>query len=237
MRILILALALLLLTMRPATGQCCGDCGGDGQVSISDLVTAVNNALGGCGGGPTPTPTVAAGTCPIDFNDDNTQPGTPDCYYRGRWNPSCGGADLETLWRSDGEFVVVDLLGFAPGLFFGAEVTGPGRAELICWYTDPDATDCEGDQLLSGAVTLGAAGGTLDVRPAESPFMLEQCDFTRYQGTLFEVDTPAAATAARLGRGTAAALVRLRAAAAARSPRTGFKRVPGAPRRLEKIVD
>jgi len=236
MRILILALALLMLAMRPAAAQCCGDCGGDGQVSISDLVTAVNNALGGCGG-PTPTPTVALDACPIDFNDDNTQPGTPDCYYRGRWNQSCGAADLETLWRSDGAFVVVDLLGFAPGLFFGAEVTEPGRAELICWYTNPDAADCEGDQLLTGTVTLGAAGGTLEVRPTESPFMLEQCDFARYQGALFEVDTPAASTAARRGRGPAAALTRLRAVAAARSPRRGFIRGPGAALGGEKNVD
>ena len=130
MRTLILALTVLLVAPRLAAAQCCGDCGGDGAVSISDLVTAVNNALNSCGGGPTPTPTVAAGACPIDFTDDNTEPGTPDCYYAGAWSVGCSPADLEALWRSDGEFVVVDFLGFDPGLFFGAEVTGPGRVDV-----------------------------------------------------------------------------------------------------------
>jgi len=31
-----------------AVGQCCGDCNGDGRVTVNELVTAVNRALDGC---------------------------------------------------------------------------------------------------------------------------------------------------------------------------------------------
>jgi hypothetical protein len=47
---LLLVLATLLLTAGGAAAQCCGDCNGDGQVTINELITAVNNAQQGCGG-------------------------------------------------------------------------------------------------------------------------------------------------------------------------------------------
>ena len=31
-----------------AAGQCCGDCSGDGVVTINEVITAVNRALEGC---------------------------------------------------------------------------------------------------------------------------------------------------------------------------------------------
>jgi hypothetical protein len=31
-----------------AAGQCCGDCSGDGVVTVNEVITAVNRALGGC---------------------------------------------------------------------------------------------------------------------------------------------------------------------------------------------
>jgi len=40
--------ALLGLVPADTLGQCCGDCNGDGQVTINELVTAVNRALEGC---------------------------------------------------------------------------------------------------------------------------------------------------------------------------------------------
>jgi hypothetical protein len=46
---LILVLASLTLTASGAAAQCCGDCNGDGEVTINELITAVNNALQGCG--------------------------------------------------------------------------------------------------------------------------------------------------------------------------------------------
>jgi len=205
---------LALLLVAPAAGaQCCGDCDGNGEVTINELITAVNNALGMCSDGPTPTPTVPPGdSCPIDFLDDNTQPGTPDCYYIGRWNGSCGADDLEALWRSDGDIVIVELLGFDPGLFVGAEVSGAGSADIIGWYTDPDASDLE---LVDGTVALGAGGATLDVDPVGEPFDIEQCAFTRYQGDFDGAVLPSAAL--RRSRGVdAAVLQRLRDAASKR---------------------
>ena len=35
-------------TTAEPTGGCCGDCNGDGEVTIDELITAVNNALNGC---------------------------------------------------------------------------------------------------------------------------------------------------------------------------------------------
>jgi hypothetical protein len=41
------ALATLLMTTA-AIGQCCGDCNGDGQVTVDEILTSVNRALSGC---------------------------------------------------------------------------------------------------------------------------------------------------------------------------------------------
>jgi hypothetical protein len=49
-----------LLLGRISSAQCCGDCNGDGQVTIAELVVAVNHALSGCSEG-TATPTPEAG--------------------------------------------------------------------------------------------------------------------------------------------------------------------------------
>jgi hypothetical protein len=210
--VLILLAALLLLLPPAAGAQCCGDCDGDGQVSINELITAVNNALGQCASG-SPTPTaLPTDQCPIDFRDDNTQPGTPDCYYIGRWNSACGAADLEVLWRSDGDIVIVNLLGFDPGLFIGADVTGTNTAAILGWFTQSDASDLTD---LAGTITLGAMGATLAVDPSEEPFDVDECAFSQYRGTLEDVDVPQAARAAVRARAVnPAALTRLRAAAA-----------------------
>lgn len=216
--IVIVVLALLLVA--PAAGaQCCGDCDGNGEVTINELITAVNNALGVCSDGPTPTPTVPADACPIDFLDDNTQAGTPDCYYIGRWNPSCGAADLEALWRSDGDIVIVELLGFDPGLFVGAEVSGAGSADIIGWYREPDASDLE---LLDGTVALGGGGASLNVDPVGEGFDIEECPFTRYRGEFDGAVVPSAALRQRRGI-DGAVLQRLRGAIATRD-RVNLKR-------------
>ena len=213
----LILLAALLLFPPVAGAQCCGDCNSDGEVTINELITAVNSALGQCDGAVTPTPTGEA--CPIDFRDDNTQEGTADCYYVGRWNAGCGAADLESLWRSDGDIVIVNLLGFDdPGLFVGADVTGTNSAAIIGWYTEPDASDLTE---LGGSIALGTNGATLAVDPDEPPFDVDECAFAQYRGNLQEV-VPAAPSAARVRVTNPAALTRLRAAAAEKRP--GFKR-------------
>jgi len=45
---IVLVLASIALTASNVAAQCCGDCNGDGQVTINELITAVNNALSGC---------------------------------------------------------------------------------------------------------------------------------------------------------------------------------------------
>jgi hypothetical protein len=36
------------LMVRGAAAQCCGDCNGDGAVTVDDILTAVNHALTSC---------------------------------------------------------------------------------------------------------------------------------------------------------------------------------------------
>ncbi len=229
MRSLLLA-AVLSLMPTWAAAQCCGDCNADGEVAINELITAVNNALGGCLGvtpspGATPSPTVPAGQCPVDFLDDNTQAGSPDCYYRGRWNQSCGDAKLEALWRSDGEFVIVQLLGFDEGIFLGAEVTGADSANLVCWYLNEDGSDCDEEHSAAGPVALRNGGGNLDLTPNPPPFTVDQCNFARYRGELFDVSTPALAAAARAVRvPNVQALQRVRDMAKTLKPQHDFRR-------------
>ena len=50
MRILIALLISLSLAGQAGAQQCCGDCSGDGNVTIDELIAAVGNALGTCPG-------------------------------------------------------------------------------------------------------------------------------------------------------------------------------------------
>ena len=138
-------------------------------MEVNELVIAVGNLLDGCADSPTPTM-----QCPINFSNDNTEEGTPDCFYIGRWNQSCGADDLEARWISDGidddgeaDLVVVELIGFDQGLFLAAEVTSPTTADLFAWFTNPNP---QPDDLMdtSGTVTLNAAGN-LVIDPTTSP--------------------------------------------------------------------
>jgi len=203
--------AAVLLMAQGAGAQCQGDFNDNGTVEVNEIIIAVNNLLEGC-------PMVDG--CPIDFSDDNTQPGTPDCYYSGRWNPNCGSDDLESLWRSDGEFVIVEFLGFPDNLFYGAEVTSATEADLIGWFTQEDASDLEP---APGSLVLGDSGQLLTLTPDVAPFQVDECDFARYPATLVEVVTPTARAAA-LRRVDASAFERLRAARKARAPKPNLQR-------------
>src|SRR5262245_47934323 len=112
--------AAAVLFAHTASAQCVGDANSDGHVTVNEAVQVVNNLLNGCTAQPT--------ACPINFGDNNTMEGTPDCFYTGRWNQSCGGADLQARWISDGDIVVVQFLGFDPPIFYGAGVTSPNAA-------------------------------------------------------------------------------------------------------------
>ena len=86
MALRVLVAALVLLAGQRCAAQCCGDCNGDGEVSISELVTAVNNALNGCSA-PTPTPAPAV-RCPDTFFDVAAT--GPVCEWQGRFSERCG---------------------------------------------------------------------------------------------------------------------------------------------------
>jgi hypothetical protein len=219
------ALVTFLSIAAQAGAQCLGDFNGNGSVEVNEVIVSVNNLLNGCTGGlptPTVTPTPLAGSCPIDFSDDNTGAGTPDCYYTGRWNQTCGMADLETRWVSDGQFVVVELLGFpGDGLFYGASVKSANSGDLIGWFTKLDASDLTS---APGALMLGDHGGSLDLAPNDVPFQIDNCDFAHYAGALTNVVQPGAAQrAARAPVGTAA-LQRLRALRDARAAKPDLRR-------------
>ena len=90
--------AAAVLFAHTASAQCVGDANGDGQVTVNEAVQVVNNLLNGCTAQPT--------ACPINFGDNNTMEGTPDCFYTGRWNQSC----VHSIGRS--RFDPLDWAGF-----------------------------------------------------------------------------------------------------------------------------
>jgi hypothetical protein len=64
--------------VRPAAAQCCGDCNGDGAVTVDELIAAVNRALGDCAddgicGLESCPPQLAA--CREELADCRAQPG------------------------------------------------------------------------------------------------------------------------------------------------------------------
>lgn len=180
--------ALSLVNPAGAQPNCCGDCDGDGEVSIGNLITAVNNALNGCSGTaltPTPTPPPAA-SCPVDFADDNTDPSTPACFYLGRWNETCGDDRLGTIWVSDGATLLVLFTDFAD-IDCGGPVVSATSATLVGCFLGPNDTDFVA---VDGTIILGPQGATLTLAPTESPFNVEDCPVQLYQGTLSEVIGP-----------------------------------------------
>jgi hypothetical protein len=204
------ALCLFLFTAHAAVAQCLGDANGDGMVVISEIIQVVNNSLNGCSA---PTPTVGPDACPIDFSSDNTAQGTPDCFYQGSWNQSCGAANLQADWISDGQFVVVEFLGFDPPLFYGAMAQSSSSASLIGWFRMSDASDLTD---APGTLTLGPSGQSLALVPDSVPFQIEGCDFAAYNGALIEAVVPTPQTAATRVK-VGAVLQRLRAAQRARA--------------------
>lgn len=111
-------LAILLLTPSRSTlaQQCRADFDGSGAVEVNELIAAVNEALGGCGGGnptptrrttptrtPTRTPTIApVSACPYKFNNAVTT--DRFCGYFGpTTSRNCG--DLlpsASAWTTEG---------------------------------------------------------------------------------------------------------------------------------------
>jgi len=63
MKLLVASIVFLGLMTGQAAAQCCGDCDGDGEVRINELIRAVNNSLDGC---PAPTDAPTHTPAPTD---------------------------------------------------------------------------------------------------------------------------------------------------------------------------
>lgn len=196
--ILAVATSLIVATLAAGEAQTCpGDLNRDRMTTIDEIVAAVRAALNGC---------PPARGCPRRFDDAAEM---ESCLYFGRWNPLCGGPDLEAVFFGDGEELIVSF--FDPDIDFFADVVTDGVAFLYAWeaISEPprEPEPIEGEVLLSDP-----PGEALTVFPYEIPFSIDGCDFERYEGRfdrLFIFDSFAASG----GRGTAASRVSARAAA------------------------
>ena len=210
----LMVLVCLMVSAGGAAAQCCGDCSGDGEVTINDLITAVNNALNGCSdvtptvGTPstptrTPTPTrqptntrkaTATRTpndrCPSRF----TTQGNNLCLFNGTFNRSCG-ASLNATFSSNGSVAVVTIatnLVDPPTVSFAANVRSATAADLTAWSSDNFQTS----HPTSGDLNLNSGGEQLLVFPDNPPFMIQGCNFVQYLG---EFIPPRSAAAAQPG--------------------------------------
>lgn len=193
-RIVMLGLVLLCAGAGPVAGQCCGDCAGDGSVTIDDLIRAVNNALGGCPQetptvGPSPTRTrVPTNTrkptatrtpndrCSSTFNTE----GNNLCTFRGTYNRGCGN-EVNSTFSSNGSILVVTIAtGIAdpPTVSFSANVTQGSRATLTGWSPDNFQTV----NPVAGSVRLNDDRRELEVFPNSTPFSINSCPFVQYLG-------------------------------------------------------
>lgn len=195
MKTVLVALALVAVTTAsPATAQCCGDCAGDGSVSIADLIVAVNNALDGCSDAtatpvltPTPTrkPTATAtpsDRCPSTFASN----GSNLCTFVGRYNQGCG-TELAATFSSNGNVIIVDIqtgLTNPRVVSFSAQLDTATRANLTGWSTNNFQTT----NLTAGALQLNDSRRELVIFPNDPPFMIQSCNFVRYDGQYIEPD-------------------------------------------------
>src|SRR5262245_16464989 len=178
---MLLVWGLVGLLVGRASAQCCGDCNGNGVVTIDELVTAVNIALGSCAEAtdtpvPTATPT-PSNRCPFTFSDNGNL-----CAFNGTFNRGCGAA-LDSLVSINGSQLIVTIdtmLDNPPVVQFAADVTTSTTASLTLWSTDNFQSSLHPT---SGAVQLNDNGHTLVIFPDDPPFMIQSCNFVQYIGT------------------------------------------------------
>lgn len=189
LRTLTLATLLSATLAGAADAQCCGDCQGDGNVTINDLITAVNNALSNCGA-PTPTPQstatpsrrptatrTPANVCRSTFV--NNSGGA--CVFRGNFNRGCGNA-LNSTFQSNGTVVIVTIdtmLSNPRTVQFSAVVDTANNADLTGWSTDGFRTT----NPVAGQLELENDGRQMVISPNDPPFQIQSCNFVQYIGT------------------------------------------------------
>lgn len=172
-----LTLILILAFAPAARAQCLGDGDGNGAVEIHELVSAVNNALNGCGArAPTPTPTrtriptqTPRPACPLRFDQSS---GQRACRFRGRFTNVCDLPDVDVLFASTGEVLVLGIIS-TPRIYMGALPISPTAGVLGFWTTDPTFLVAEA---WSGSVALTDGGRGLRIIPDFPAFTLDGCD-------------------------------------------------------------
>ena len=172
---MLLLAPLALFLAGPATAQCCGDCDGDGQVDISELIRAVNGALD-------PTCAPPADACPYTFD---TLSLTQRCAFAGRFNATCGPR-TRAIVAVDGDTIAA-VFNTTPAVGFVATRTSATTADLVSWSVEPFATD----DPVSGTMELLDGRTALTIVPDAPPFAYGGCDFVHYRGE-FEQTIPLA---------------------------------------------
>ncbi|HVM96635.1 MAG TPA: hypothetical protein VMT89_09615 [Candidatus Acidoferrales bacterium] len=178
--------------------SCPGDLNGDNEVTIDELITAVNASLNGCPAAvtptasptPRPTPTAAPVTgCTLRFD----QSGGDFCMFIGHINTACGNQSIPVSFSS------------LPGLGVFLAMTPPGAdctqgqcytflatpttgttANLTHWSNS--LFDPYFQHTLSGDVELSGDGETLTVTPTSTPFSISGCPFVEFDGTYRSVN-------------------------------------------------
>lgn len=185
------AMAILLTsTAAQTSARCPGDFNLDETTTVDEIVAAVNAALNGC---PAPV------GCPFHF-DEATDP-DEDCFFVGRHHPICGPSNLEALFFSDAEDVIVSF--FDPDVDFYAAVVNAEFAMMYAWeeITNPPSEPIE----IVGEVLLSLPPReALTVTPFENPFTIDECNFEEYDGRFAEYVAFFAALAKEGGSATAA---------------------------------
>jgi hypothetical protein len=93
----------------PAFAQCCGDCNGDGQVTIDEILQVVNRALNGCvNDGICVTCTAQLTQCQADLASCESQSGGQRFPATGQ--TTCWDRRSRTSRTSRGSCTSVDLI-------------------------------------------------------------------------------------------------------------------------------
>lgn len=202
-----LCAAVLSCSAGDAAAQTCrGDCNGDGQVVVAELITSVNIALGAAairachsvdanGDGRVSVNELIAAVnsvldgcgvtaCPLDFDSDfDPRNGMPRfCAFRGAFNTACPDKRIEATFFAaieDGQRLVVAVVFTDPPVLFGGFVDTPtrGTLDIVALAADPTISDPIG-----GRIQLIDHGHTLVIEPNPVPFAVDDCDFRRYAG-------------------------------------------------------
>lgn len=175
-------LALLLLASSAANGQCLGDFDDSGAVTVAELVTAVNNALRGCGE-PTPrpsvspTPTRQAVACPFALDEDTGAQGCPIAVSFSQ-NTGRGRLCFTTTgrWRGDGTTILIELA-TVPAVTIAALVTSATRADVTSYVAgiDPQAHPVTGDVRLRDYDADGTVDALELLRGPSGWFTIDGC--------------------------------------------------------------